>query len=556
MSTRHAKPNAPLSHMRYMSSPEFVESRAVSASAVAQRCALLISPAKRQLIWFVQGISVRDGGLKRLAGEILKAFPERLGTPEMHRIGTDPAKMVNWEIVRGVNLSLGVFDRSDAWDDDKPRRPVPMKNLLALCSKVAISGCEEERRSSFDSRALSLAEFLIDLCINPRLQIRVDGQSGAHAAADEVDAEKAMEEYPELRRHDFKDASVPYFRDIIGALIEYKRSYEERARKGFYLTAIGRQIWNQLDDALRTRSMVVLEGLEGRGKTEAVKAWCSCHLGCARFVSLKGTSTKTTQFRAIAGALGIGHGPNKKVSEMQAAVEDVLESSKLMLVIDEAHYFFNQGSRMYTRPEMLDWIDTALCNPPLPVALITTPQFMVCMERAASQVGWNYRQFKRRCKRYWQLAAKNSSEDLAAVARHLLPHVGQSGIKLVLGYEALSKRDISAIGDVVREAALLAEKEGARMVEFDHVARAIDEVLFVSDRPWAEMEKRIRPATSKRRSPIHIEADEAETSRRPAEMSVDERGSNAGTRLNFDRFEAPERGRAAVRQSLPELVSA
>jgi hypothetical protein len=327
----------------------------------------------------------------------------------------------------------------------------------------------------------------------------------------------AKDEFPDLEDREFHDANLDYFRDICGALVAYKRRYEEKVKADFCLTAIGRQIWKQLDDALKTRTMIVIDGREGRGKTEAVRAWCNCHLGEARFISLDGTSTKTTQFREFARALGVGHGYTRKVSEMQAGVKDVLRASHLMPVIDEAHFFFNQGPRMYTRPEMLDWIDTALCNPPLPVALVTTPQFMKCMERAAGQVDWNYRQFKRRCKRYCRLPAKNTPEDVEAVAHHLLPKADQPTIKQILAYEALSKRDLSAVGDVVRESKLLAEQEGAAKVTFEHVRRAIHEVLLVSDLPWAEMEKRLQHQKLGRKEPRHAPAIELESSQEPPE---------------------------------------
>ena len=105
----------------------------------------------------------------------------------------------------------------------------------------------------------------------------------------------------------------------------------------------------------------------------------------------------------LARALGLGHGMTRKAAQIEVRVKEVLRRTGLMIVIDEAHFFFSQGPRMWARPEMLDWIDTALCNPPLPVALITTPRFMVCGDRAARHVGWNSRQFRRRS-RYWLLS--------------------------------------------------------------------------------------------------------------------------------------------------------
>jgi hypothetical protein len=405
--------------------------------------------------------------------------------------------------------------------------------LRKECHDVAL---RRQKRDSWSHEPISIEEFLVDLCINPRLRISLKGEE---LESSEFDVDLARDEFPELEPHEFHTANLAYFKEVNAALQEYKRRYEERVRAEFCLTAIGQQVWKQLDAALKSRTMIVIDGLEGRGKTEAVRAWCNCHLGEARFVSLDGTSTKTTQFRALARALGIGHGNSHKVSQMQANVEEVLRVSQLMPVIDEAHFFFNQGPRMYTRPEMLDWIDTALCNPPLPVALITTPQFLICMERAAGQVEWNYRQFRRRCKRYVRLAPKNTPADIEAVARKLLPGADKATIKQIMAYEALSKRDLSAVGDVVREAKLLAEEDGASKVTFEHVKRAIYEVLIVSDVPWAEMEKRLQHQKLGRKASRLAPALEPEASQEPAETrgrDITPRlspGAHGGNRMRF-----------------------
>src|SRR6185437_8930958 len=224
---------------------------------------------------------------------------------------------------------------------------------------------------------------------------------------DEMGMEMAKDRYSELNDYSFRPAQLPYFKNILSALVEFQQREQKVIKEKFVLTAIARQVWETLDYARATRSMVLLDGLEGRGKTEAVKAWCALHLGEARFVTLKGINNKTTAFREIGKALGIV-GAGYKSTELQARIEDVLQRSKLMLVIDEAHFIFNQGNRVYTRPELVDWIDTAIANRKIPVALVSTPQFMICMTRAASQVDWNFRQFRRRVRRYVKLPAKNT----------------------------------------------------------------------------------------------------------------------------------------------------
>jgi DNA transposition AAA+ family ATPase len=499
-----------MSQERYMSSPEFAGLQGISGTAVAKRCALLLSPAKRQLLWFIQGMSLTEGGLKKLARELLNMFPERI----------DPS------CIAYKHLDL------DTLESDKPSAD----DLRQECHDVALHRRKRDP-DYFSHDPISIEEFLVDLCINPRLKIALKGEV---VESSEFDVDLARDEFPELEPHEFHTANLEYFKEVIAALVDYKRRYEERVRAEFCLTAIGQQVWKQLDAALKSKTMIVIDGKEGRGKTEAVRAWCNCHLGVARFASLDGTSTKTMQFRELARSLGVGHGYCSKVSEMQAKVKEVLRVSQLMLVIDEAHYLFNQGPRMYTRPEMLDWIDTALCNPPLPLALITTPQFLICMERAAGQVEWNYRQFRRRCKRYVRLAPKNTPADIEAVARKLLPGADKATIKQIMAYEALSKRDLSAVGDVVREAKLLAEEDKASKVTFEHVKRAIYEVLIVSDVPWAEMEKRLQHQKLGRKAPRHAPAIEPEASQEPGATrgrDIEPRlspGASRGSRLRFE----------------------
>jgi len=458
-----------------MSSPDFAELHGISGTPVAKRCALLSSPAKRELLWFIQAMSLEPGGLRGLAKGLIEMFPERLDAEAAASHDPDT-----------IDAALGAAVSGKA----SSGLPAPSQaDRKARCMKMALGrkGFEDYWSHGPDS----MEEFLVDLCINPRLTIRFPGEP--EAETEEAENELAKDKFPELKAHDFRVAGLEYFKDIAGALAEYKRRYEEGAAGRICHTAISQKVWAELDAARESRSMILIDGLEGRGKTEAVRAWCNCHLGLARFVTLDGTSTKTTQFREIARALGVGHGVSRKVSEMQAGVKEVLRISGLMLVIDEAHFFFNQGPRVYTRPEMLDWIDTAICNQGLPIALVTTPQFMQCMGRAAEQVGWNYRQFKRRCKRYLRLPENNSREDIEAVARWLMPDADAAMIKLAVGYEAICKRDLSAIGDVAREARLIAEKDaGEAKLKFEHVKQAIHGVLIASDVPWAEMERRVQ----------------------------------------------------------------
>jgi len=525
VSIHRVNPDEALSVERYINTVECAELDGISGRAVAKRCALLTDPRKRELLWFIQGLSLEAGGLRSLAKELLAMFPGRI------------VRCKPWEC--GGHLDDGGV--SDLTHEE--------------CVAVALGRFPRQRSKRPSRRALCLEEFFIDLCINPRLGIRLPGEDPSVLADEEA---KSREEFPELDKWQCSVAGLVYFEDIVGALVEYKRRYEQQARAEFYPTGISKQVWRHLDETLITGTMTLIDGLEGRGKTEGTRAWAKCHLGVARFVSLDGITTRTTQLRELARSIGVGGSNSRRISDIQSEVKEILRLSRLMLVFDEAHFFFKQGARTDAWPEMLDWIDTALCNPPLPVALVTTPQFLVCMERAAVHVGWNFRQFRRRCKRYVQLPEKNSPADIERVTRHLLPGAGEATIKKVLAYEALVKRDLSGLGDIVREAKLVAAQEGASKVSFDHVKRAMDEVLLPGDERWAKWEQGLsQPKVSRRRAPSMgtpaAEADlvPAET----AERDFHPRLSPAAFGGNRLRFQAADPALPAA-QDLPVLTPA
>ena len=437
MSTRYQKSPGPISQQKYMSSPEFAELHGVNGVAVSARAAVLLHAAKRNLIWFLQGLSVAEGGLRRVARELVEMFPKRLTSD-------------------GPDLALR--HRGDRTGND-----------MGFYSGGVGSP--------------SLEEFLVDLCINPRIHFSVPWED---VDVSDIETDSAIEQNPELSKGDFGNADLFYFRDIIGALFEYQKRHEAKARENFQLTTIGKKIWETLDFALASRGMVVLDGLEGRGKTEAVRAWSEVHLGESRCVSLKGITSKTIAFREIAKSLGIASSYTRSATQMQERIEDVLRRSKLMLVIDEAHFLFNQSRRMYSRPELVDWIDTAICNQGIPIALVTTPQLIVCMTRAADQVEWNYRQFRRRVKRWVKLPAANSEEDIKAVARNVFKKADARVISKIVGYSLLSKRDLSAVGDVASEVRALLGTDDLSKTTLEHVLRAIYDFLLPSDKTFQE----------------------------------------------------------------------
>ncbi len=482
---RQAQDNSPLSQERYMASAEFAELRGVSGTAVAARAAILDDPEKRQLLWWLQAKSLEPGGLKQIARDLLDQYPDRLGTRTMHELGIKPGKVFKGEALRKIRRQLGAFVPSplDILEDNIAD-PFNEKTGEHLTVDELLKKCRFEAESDYKNS--SLEQYLYDLCVNPRRPLlpNLEGDEFKRYK------DRLRDSFEEIPDYEILGPGVPYFRDVVGALLDYQLRQRDAVLKNFVLTAIGQKVWETLDFALKTGRMVVVEGWEGRGKTEAARAWVRIHQGVAKFVSLKGVTNKTIFFREIAKALGIASSYHRKSVEMQAHVEDVLTRSRLMLVLDEFHFAFPGGPRVSSRPEIIDWIDTALCNQRVPVGCITTPQIITCVKRAEAQAGWNWRQFRRRVGRWVPLPDLNTKPDLEAVAQSLMPGISRAGIKLAVGYAQLSlhgapSRDVSGLGDVATEARLLAENDGRAGVTFEDVDRAITEHLVPSDTAFA-----------------------------------------------------------------------
>ena len=276
-------------------------------------------------------------------------------------------------------------------------------------------------------------------------------------------------------------ASVNYFHDLLGALHEYKRRFEERRRAEFIETSIGKIVFEALDYALETRRSALIEGNSGIGKTTGLDAWAETHLGQARLVKLKGITHRTGFFREVARACGLARGTGLTPAKMQMRVEQFLQRSKLMLVIDEGQYLFPPGNRVYTPPELINWLMTACYNERVPFAISATAEFRKRRAIIEKNTTWQSEQLRRRIRRDFELPEKPTKEDLLLVAEKLLPGQPRSAVDLVAGYSMASGGYFQAITDTIDDARLMARRAGRDKFTFADLRAAIQDWRSPSD---------------------------------------------------------------------------
>ena len=335
---------------------------------------------------------------------------------------------------------------------------------LRLAASITGGGAFSDHGSSLPARTLELlAGFLTELALNPELSL--------------------------------SKIECPCFDQLGASLAEFKRLHEESALRDFVMTGAGKIIHETLDQALSMSRMVVVEGNAGAGKSTNARAWCAARPGLVRYVSLSGITNRTTFFQKVGAALGLAT-CQRKAQELQAKAEDFFARSRTMLVIDEAHYLFPQTVRVASSPELVDWIDTALVNQGVPVALLCTDQFAKLKNRVERQTGWTSEQFMHRVFRYRKLEAKPSLADVEAITRRLLScawdDVKQAwipttracsavAVDALAGYAHTKEIPLAVAASCIDEGRLIARKAGRVVVTQGDIWTALQEGQIPSD---------------------------------------------------------------------------
>lgn len=481
-STRHAKAGSPLRQERFLSSVEF--DQGLKAYPVARRCELLADRKERELVWWLQFKSQQEGGIEAVTAELLRRNPEALTTPGMRRFGLNPSQRYNAEQVKVVREELMVRMRRDQLDECyRWSRMFPLRGERDPLSDMLDSDAQQQG-SARRAAALPLfytakdfhefireaaeskrfAEFLREVCLDPAKNLSED--------------------------------SLWFFHGLRPALLTLMNTEAAAQREKVVVTAIGKKVHRCLDRALKTRRLVIVNGVARIGKSFAAQTWCQQNPGKARFVEVPPSNDDIGFFRAIARGLGLGSFLNYKAAEIRERVESVLITGQLLLVLDEAHRCWPQRNPRYGFPSRIEWL-MSMVNKNVPICALTTPQFFTHQHRSEG-TGWASEQFTGRITHHEQLPAELSRSDLEAVARNVLPEAGDVEIAALVAYASSSDKYLAAIDSIAICARYLAEEDGRTEVRRADIQCAMREGVIPSDRSLANA---LQATAPKRRKP-------------------------------------------------------
>jgi hypothetical protein len=457
---------------RFASNPECQTE--LMANQVARRCRQL-GAEDRELIWFLQLLSHREGGLKQVARDLVANHPEGNATPSMRKFGMKPGQVYTGSQVKAIRdemplgeenfplrgemtgfEALGLPHVPDKKEDSLGNRRA--RALIARAESHARCRPETYKAESFceacRTAAAGLPDYLAELCLNPS--------------------------------HQFGEGGPWYFPALIETLREFQAAWIEGRRREVVFTDLGKQVCEALDYSRQEHCLVLIDGLARTGKTHAVKAWCELNAGAARYVQVPSTNDELGFYRAIAKSLGVSINLNSSPVELRQRIEDTLEGGQLALVLDEGHYLWPNVIDPRSLPARINWIMTALVNQRVAVAIVTTPQFFRAQKLIETKTRWSSEQFIGRIGHYEKLPNSLSEKDLFAVAKASLPEGDSASVEMLVRYAQASAKYLAAIEAVTRRARFLAARNGCAEVARQDIKQAISESVIPSDSALAE----------------------------------------------------------------------
>jgi len=538
-STRRSEPGKPLRQERWASSDEFEQG--IWANLTARRCGKVESIEDRESIWFVQHMS-HAMGLKALLAELKDRFGSRIGTPTMRKLGA--LKKYNADQVRAVRDELPIPEReSFLLNGDRSFLEVISKKErieLSAENESYIRAAEhDEARRSF----MKVADWDDGLGTKSEDEKRPDSYLACQFMElcqryFEKDFEKDLVRFCNDPASSTKGPW--YFVEMADCLQEMRNS---RAISGKVVTQIGRTIDDVLDYTLATNCLSLTNGNSRIGKSFEVKAWCEAHPHQARYVEVPSTNDDIGFFRAIGKSLGLSRAGSWKAVDLRQRIEDVLQSGDLLIAFDEAHYLW-PSKDFRSQPSRVTWVMTALANHNVPVALITTPQFIRSQQAVEKATQWTSEQFIGRIGRYVQLPSSLAESDLFKVAEWQLPEGDAKAIEMLVRYAQGSAKYLAGIESAVKHARYLAGIDGRKTASRADIKRAIQEGVIPSDTALADAlanssshGKRMRRAPFK--EPL---TGDLSTDIRPAFPHLETNRISKLPQPQISRFEAPAIG--------------
>ncbi len=489
---------------------------------------LKAQPRLFELLWFLQAMSMRPGGLAKFVEEFLAEFSLRIGTATMHSAPkgkTAYSKRQRDGIISEIpNNTWWHLLEKQPWVGDNFWNEVEYKDFLET---VREDGERERQRKEF------LATINFD-CFHKLCQDEASDSLAGYLARVCNEAETPLQD-------------PWYFPGLMDALLEMLDSHAARTSASLAMTEVSLKIFDAMDYAWQEKALVHIEGDSRFGKTQSVKTWCAAWPGKARYFAVPCSNSDADLIKAIATALGMEFSFKTPCRQLKARVEYVINFSGLMFVADEAHWLLPTRFSANTPPMRLNWLRTEIVDRNCAVVTVSTPQdYKKCVEKFTRATGHNITQFLGRTMLNVPLPNELEQDDLLAVARIHFPQLEDDFLQVIVGTAMRSESYLMAVEAIAKRVRFIARRDNHPSVTLADLKLAISEIIPGQAAPAPAAPARSAPP--QRANPIAIKRSRATKATAPALQMPPGRSVTAAAPP--DALEAPARSRSMTPATL------
>ncbi|HHY84880.1 MAG TPA: ATP-binding protein [Verrucomicrobia bacterium] len=463
---------------------------------MAKRVSVLHSAADRELVWALQSFSHEEGGLAKVATDLVEYYPDQFGTASMAKIGKRPNQAYTGEEVKMLREELPFADRRLFILHGEHEAQVRFKEYRAhTCYSIAKAQAEAEDPDEVRFRRPKTysVSAILDRCITGALAQENESKT---THLDATLQRLCLDPQFDLVR------DAPWYCHRAASIL---RSYVERrsaqaASAGFAETEVTRIVEREITDAHKLKEVVLLHGGTGIGSSFAAKRVCKAGPGRVRYCVVPATNDDTGFFRAIADSLGGAAGFSQKAMQLRDRCEEVLKGGDLVLVLDHAEYLFPVVDYRYALPKPVSWT-MELAKHGVPIVMVAHTKLFETLGFVEARTGWN-RDVLTSLVRIVELPKGLDPRDVGAVAKAILPTGSAPAQRTLADYMISAPGYLHSGKPAAKRAIDIASRNGRQRVEQSDIDQALNVTLRPALAAYRSAIERANNAKSKSKAKV------------------------------------------------------
>ncbi len=447
-------------------------------------------PRLREMLLFIEWRARRRGGLVGFAAEILKQFPERVGTKTLReakgeRLTVEQKVAIYNELPSCV--SQGIQPGRDSHAADQTTALA----LLQCNSAAEVAALEAEDQWDLEAALKDWDRALFKaLCEKAALERMPHYLASLCNEIDHGFEERLIAGF-DSAPNQWRIGETWYFDDVIGAVLRMMDLRAGRNQERLGRTALSRNLIDNVRYAQGESCLVAIEEDTRFGQDEIAQVLCLSYPGQMRAVTVPSSNTLADLLHAVADGLGIGYAQGVTQSQLADKIGFVLKHTRMLLVLRFAEFLVPQNYARNTAPARLNWVRTEILNRGLPLVILVRPQrlcrgaekgmhvkpesFCIEADRFARRTGYDMTRFKPAL--LVPLPDEISRQDLVEAARIRFPELSAGCVEKISSQAVLCENYMEAFEAIAKRTRWIAAQGGRTAPSREDVHLAISEVI-------------------------------------------------------------------------------